>query len=54
MPIFEYQCSAGHRFERIVRSSDTPVTPCKQCPLTAEKVIAAPSPFQWANGKGWN
>lgn len=43
MPIYEYACRAcGHRFERLVRASDTPV--CDACgSADLERLISQPA-----------
>ena len=53
MPLYEYQCTAcAHRFERIVKFSDAPVTTCPKCGKeTAEQMISAPA-VQF-KGSGW-
>jgi putative FmdB family regulatory protein len=53
MPLYEYQCSAcAHRFERIVKFSDAPLTTCPQCGKeTAKQMISAPA-VQF-KGSGW-
>ena len=53
MPLYEYKCTAcAHRFERIVKFSDAPLTTCPQCGLNAiEQLISAPA-VQF-KGSGW-
>lgn len=53
MPLYEYHCSAcGHRFERIVKFSDAPVTTCPKCGKEAlDQLISAPA-VQF-KGSGW-
>jgi putative FmdB family regulatory protein len=53
MPLYEYLCSAcAHRFERIVKFSDAPLTVCPQCGQeTIDQVISAPA-VQF-KGSGW-
>jgi putative FmdB family regulatory protein len=43
MPIYEYRCKKGHRFEVIQRMSDDPVTACETCGATVEKVMHSPA-----------
>lgn len=31
MPIYEYACSCGHRFETLARTVDSPAPPCPAC-----------------------
>lgn len=52
MPIYEYQCKkCGHRFERIQKFSDKPVTACPECRGKLEQVLHAPA-VQF-KGSGW-
>jgi len=53
MPLYEYLCSScAHRFERIVKFSDAPLTKCPQCGKeTAKQTISAPA-VQF-KGSGW-
>lgn len=32
MPIFDYACSCGHRFEMLVKTVDAPAPACPACP----------------------
>ncbi|HVJ04197.1 MAG TPA: zinc ribbon domain-containing protein [Candidatus Saccharimonadales bacterium] len=53
MPLYEYKCSnCAHRFERIVKFSDAPLTTCPKCHKeTIEQLISAPA-IQF-KGSGW-
>jgi putative FmdB family regulatory protein len=52
MPLYEYVCSScGHRFERIQKFSDPPVTTCPDCGGPVEKQISSPA-IQF-KGSGW-
>ena len=52
MPLYEYQCdSCGHRFERIRKFSDPPVTSCPQCGSAVQKLVSSPA-FH-LKGTGW-
>lgn len=53
MPLYEYLCgSCGHRFERIQKFSDPPVTECPSCGAHAvEKQVSSPA-IQF-KGSGW-
>jgi putative FmdB family regulatory protein len=31
MPIYEYDCGCGHRFETLVKMVDSPAPPCPAC-----------------------
>ena len=51
MPIYEYGCEAGHRFEVKQKVSDPPLTTCQVCALPVSKLISAPAiSFK---GAGW-
>ncbi len=53
MPLYEYKCRAcAHRFERIVKFSDAPLTTCPQCGRDEiQQLISAPA-VQF-KGSGW-
>src|SRR5690349_20383627 len=52
VPIYEYQCKkCGHRFERIQKFSDKPVTTCPECGGKVEQLLHAPA-VQF-KGSGW-
>ena len=52
MPLYEYECaSCGHRFERIQKFSDPPVTQCPKCGGEVHKLMGAPA-VQF-KGSGW-
>ena len=51
MPIYEYGCQAGHRFEVTQKMSDPPVTTCQVCKLPVSKLISAPAIM--FKGSGW-
>jgi putative FmdB family regulatory protein len=51
MPVYEYGCAAGHRFEVKQTMSDAPITTCPVCNLPVSKLISAPAiAFK---GSGW-
>ena len=51
MPIYEYGCEAGHRFEVKQKVSDPPLTTCQVCARPVSKLISAPAiSFK---GTGW-
>jgi putative FmdB family regulatory protein len=39
MPIYEYRCSNGHRFEVFQSMSEDPVTECEECGAPVERVF---------------
>jgi putative FmdB family regulatory protein len=52
MPLYEYQCSkCKHRFERIRKFSDRPITKCPECGSRVEQLISAAA-VQF-KGSGW-
>ena len=52
MPLYEYECTkCHHRFERIVKFSDAPITKCPKCKGKVEQMISAPA-IQF-KGSGW-
>src|SRR5207244_1740809 len=51
MPVYEYGCQAGHRFEVKQKFSDAPVTSCQVCSLPVSKLISA-SAISF-KGSGW-
>ena len=52
MPLYEYLCaSCGHRFERIQKFSDAPITECPSCGGKVDKQVSSPA-IQF-KGAGW-
>ena len=51
MPLYEYECDAGHRFEKIQKFSDPPVEKCPTCGKPVHKLMSSPA-FQF-KGSGW-
>lgn len=51
MPLYEYECSNGHRFEKIERVTAKTVQKCPKCGARAERLLAAPA-IQF-KGSGW-
>lgn len=43
MPIYEYKCENGHRFEVIQRMTDESLTECEECGAPAARVLSAPA-----------
>ncbi len=39
MPIYEYRCTNGHRFEVLQRIADDPLTECQECGAPATRVL---------------
>jgi putative FmdB family regulatory protein len=51
MPIYEYLCPDGHRFEVVQRFSDDPVAVCEVCGKPVQRVLFAPAVHY--KGKGF-
>jgi putative FmdB family regulatory protein len=51
MPLYEYECANGHRFELIRKFSDPPADTCPQCGATVRKLMSSPA-IQF-KGSGW-
>jgi len=51
MPLYEYECEAGHRFEKIQKFSDPPIAECPTCGKPVHKLVSSPA-FQF-KGTGW-
>src|SRR2546428_13515600 len=51
MPVYEYGCEAGHRFEVTQKFSDRPITACQTCAQPVSKLISGPAIM--FKGPGW-
>jgi putative FmdB family regulatory protein len=51
MPIYEYLCPDGHRFEVVQRFADEPVSVCEVCGKPVQRVLFAPAVHY--KGKGF-
>ncbi len=52
MPLYEYECDdCAHRFERIRKFSDPPLTTCPECDGPIRKLLSPPA-IQF-KGTGW-
>src|SRR5262249_55058459 len=51
MPLYEYECANGHRFEVIQKFSDPPVEKCLTCGSPVHKLLSSPA-IQF-KGTGW-
>ena len=51
VPLYEYECENGHRFEVIQKFSDPPLERCSRCGAPVQKLQSAPA-FQF-KGSGW-
>jgi putative FmdB family regulatory protein len=43
MPLYEYACAKGHRFETIQKVSDKPLKRCDICSARATRAISQPT-----------
>ena len=43
MPIYDYKCDNGHRFEAMQSMSEDPITECDVCGAPARRVLHAPA-----------
>ena len=51
MPIYDYLCPDGHRFEVVQRFSDEPIAVCEVCGKPVQRVLHAPAVHY--KGKGF-
>ena len=51
MPLYEYECSNGHRFELIRKFSDPAVRKCPECSGKVKQLLSS-SAFHF-KGSGW-
>jgi putative FmdB family regulatory protein len=52
LPIYEYQCrKCGQRVEKIQKFTDPPLTTCKKCRGTLQRLLSSPA-IQF-KGSGW-
>jgi putative FmdB family regulatory protein len=43
MPLYEYECAAGHRFELIRKFADPPLEKCPTCGEPVHKLFSSPA-----------
>jgi len=43
MPLYEYQCAKGHRFEALEKISDPPLKRCERCAAPARRTVSQPT-----------
>lgn len=43
MPVYDYRCEKGHRFEAVQSMSDKPLKKCEECGAPAQRVLHAPA-----------
>lgn len=43
MPLYEYECRRGHRFEAVQKVGERPLAKCSVCSAKAQRVISRPT-----------
>lgn len=43
MPLYEYECTKGHRFEAIQKVTDKPLRRCDVCAGSAKRAVSQPT-----------
>jgi putative FmdB family regulatory protein len=43
MPLYEYECAKGHRFEAIQKIADKPLSRCSVCTSKARRAVSQPT-----------
>jgi len=43
MPLYEYECVKGHRFEVVQKLNERPLSKCSVCSAKARRVISQPT-----------
>lgn len=43
MPLYEYECARGHRFEAVQKVRDKPLRKCPACSSAAKKILSQPT-----------
>lgn len=43
MPLYEYECAAGHRFEAIQKVTEKPLAGCPVCSAKARRLLCRPT-----------
>ena len=43
MPVYEYQCAKGHRFEALQKVSERALAKCTACSAKAKRAISQPT-----------
>jgi len=43
MPLYEYECAKGHRFEAVEKVSDKPAAKCAVCSAKAHRLLSRPT-----------
>ena len=50
MPMYEYECTKGHRFEVYQKFEESPLKRCKECKSKAHRIISMPYVSQKSAG----
>jgi len=43
VPVYDYRCEKGHRFEVVQSMSEKPLKKCEECGAPAQRVLHAPA-----------
>jgi len=43
MPLYEYECARGHRFEAVQKLKEKPLSKCSVCSARARRIISQPT-----------
>lgn len=43
MPLYEYECTRGHRFEAVQKVKEKPLRKCSLCSVKAHRVLSHPT-----------
>jgi len=43
MPLYEYECARGHRFEAVQKVTEKPLAKCGACSAKAQRIISRPT-----------
>lgn len=43
MPLYEYECATGHRFEAVQKVTETALEKCPVCAAPAQRLISQPT-----------
>ena len=43
MPLYEYECNRGHRFEVVQKVREKPLRKCSMCAASAKRVLTQPT-----------
>ncbi len=43
MPLYEYECAKGHRFEALQKVSEKPLRRCSLCSAAAGRILSRPT-----------